>query len=132
MGQEIPTLTGKEDMKEKRKIRRRFLQYYMRVYDAESRQQIGNLVDITPQGIMIVSEHILPKDQTSRIRLELSEEVSLKPYIEFTAISRWSEQDVIPNMYNTGFEILELTPEDSAVINQIVEEFGFRDDQPGN
>ena len=119
-------------MKEKRKTKRRFLQYYMRVYDAESRQQIGNLVDITPQGIMIVSEHLLPKDQISRIRIELSDEVSRKPYIEFTAISRWCEQDVIPHMYNTGFEILELSPDDSAVINQIVAEFGFRDDQPGN
>jgi hypothetical protein len=117
-------------MKEKRKTKRRFLQYYMRVFDAETRHQIGNLVDITSRGIMIVSENKLPIDQNLRIRLELSEEVSQKPYMEFTAISRWSDQDVIPNMFNTGFEILGLSPEDADIINQIVKEFGFRDNKP--
>ena len=117
-------------MKDKRKTKRRFLQYYMRVYDVESNRQIGNLVDITPRGIMVVSDKKLLKDQIMQIRLELSEEVSKKPYMEFKAISRWSEQDVIPNMYNTGFEILNLSPEDSDIIDQIISEFGFRDNQP--
>jgi len=33
-------------MKDKRKIKRSFLFYCMRVYDAGTRQQIGNLVDL--------------------------------------------------------------------------------------
>jgi hypothetical protein len=32
-------------------------------------------------------------------------------------------------MYNTGFEILDLTPEDSEIIDHIIEEFGFRDNK---
>jgi hypothetical protein len=116
-------------MKEKRKINRRFLLYYMRVYDAATRQQIGNLVDITPRGIMVGSEHPLPEKQDIRLRVELTDEVADKPFMEFTAHSKWCEPDVIPNMYNTGFEILDLTPEDSKIIHQIIEEFGFRDNK---
>jgi hypothetical protein len=116
-------------MKEKRKISRRFLLYYMRVYDAATRQQIGNLVDITPRGIMVVSEHPLPEGQTIRLRVELTDEVSEKPFMEFSALSKWCEPDVIPNMYNTGFEILDITPEDSKITRHIIEKFGFRDNK---
>jgi hypothetical protein len=121
---------GERKMKDKRKIDRRFLHYYMRVYDAASRQQIGNLVDITPHGMMLVSEHPLPQGQTTRLQVELTEEVADKPFMEFSAYSKWSEPDIIPNMYNTGFEILDLTPEDSGIIQHIIEEFGFRDNKP--
>jgi hypothetical protein len=117
-------------MNEKRKTKRRYLLYYMRIYDAATRQQIGNLVDITPRGIMIVSEHPFPEGQTTRLRMELTNEVTEKPFMEFTAHSKWCEPDVTPNMYNTGFEILDLAPEDAEIILRINEEFGFRDNTP--
>ena len=117
-------------MKDKRKISRRFLLYYMRVYDVDTRQQIGNLVDITPSGIMLVGEHPLTEGKTSRLRVELSEEVADKPFMEFSALSKWCEPDIIPNMYNTGYEILDLTPEDSKIIQNIIQEFGFRENKP--
>jgi hypothetical protein len=116
-------------MKDKRKIDRRFLLYYMRVYDATTQKQIGNLVDITPRGIMVGSEHPLPEEQTTRLRVEVTDEVTDKPFLEFSAHSKWCEPDVIQNMYNTGFEILDLTPEDSEIIDHIIEEFGFRDNK---
>ena len=117
-------------MKEKRKTQRRYLLYYMRVYDVTTRRQIGNLVDITPRGIMVVSEHPIPEGQTTRLRMELTNEVADKPFMEFFAHSKWCEPDINPNMYNTGFEILDLAPEDAKIILRIIQEFGFRDNKP--
>ena len=117
-------------MAEKRKLKRRFLLYYMRIYDAKSRQQIGNLVDITPEGVMIVSEHPIPEGQTTRLRMELTNEVAEKPYMEFSALSKWVEPDVTPDRFNTGFEIQDLAPEDAEIIQRINELFGFRDNTP--
>jgi hypothetical protein len=117
-------------MQERRKIKRRFLLYYMRVYDAATRQQIGNLVDITLRGIMIVSERPIPEGQTTRLRVELSEEVAEKPFMEFSARSKWCKPDISPHMYNIGFEIMDLAPEDAKIVKRIVEEFGFRDNAP--
>ena len=51
---------------DKRKINRRFLLFYMRVFDADARQQIGNLVDITLRGMMVVSEHPLARGGVRR------------------------------------------------------------------
>ena len=117
-------------MEDKRRTTRRFLLYYMRVYDVSTRQQIGNLVDITPRGIMVVSEHPIKEGQVTRLRMELTPEVSEKPFMEFSARSRWCKPDINPNMYNTGFEILELPPDDAKVILRIINEFGFRDNKP--
>lgn len=113
-------------MKEKRKIKRRYLLYYMRVYD-ETRQQIGNLVDLTPKGAMLVSEHPLPIKTNYQLKLELSEDVADKPYLEFNARSLWCRPDVDPHFYNTGFRILDLSPEDVKIVNRIIEVYGFRD-----
>jgi hypothetical protein len=123
-----PTIeVGAKEMTEKRKIKRRYLLYYMRVYDAITRQQIGSLVDITPGGIMIVGEHTIPVGQTFHLRMELTYEVAEKPYMEFSALSKWSKPDISPSMYNSGFEISDLSPEDAVIIRHIVDSFGFRD-----
>ena len=116
-------------MKDKRKISRRFLLYYMRIYDADTRQQIGHLVDITPRGIMVVSEQPLLEGQVTHMRLELTDEVADKPFMEFSVRSKWCEPDIIPDSYNSGFEILDLAPEDSTIIHHIIDQFGFRDNK---
>jgi hypothetical protein len=127
MGAIVEAVPGKgEALKEKRKIKRRYLLYYMRVYD-ETRQQIGNLVDLTPKGAMLVSEHPLPIKTNYQLKLELSEDVADKPYLEFNARSLWCRPDVDPHFYNTGFRILDLSPDDVKIVNRIIEVYGFRD-----
>jgi c-di-GMP-binding flagellar brake protein YcgR len=117
-------------MQDRRKTKRRFLLYYMRIYDATTHQQIGNLVDITLRGAMVVSEHPIPEGQTTRLSMELTDEVADKPFMEFSAQSKWCRPDITLNMHDTGFEILDLAPEDAKIVHRIVEEFGFRDNQP--
>jgi hypothetical protein len=117
-------------MKEKRKTKRRCLLCYLRIYDATTHQQIGDLVDITSRGIMIVSEHPFPEGKTTRLRMELTKEVAEKPFMEFSAQSKWCEPYLTPNTYNTGFEILDLSSEDIEIVQRINEQFGYRDNTP--
>ena len=117
-------------MQDKRKTKRMYLLYYTRVYDNVAQAQAGNLVDITPEGMMIVCDKPMPEGQTVRFSLELTEEVADKPTMEFTACSKWCKPDVSPNMYNIGFEILEIAPEDTAIVERINKTFGFRDNKP--
>jgi PilZ domain len=117
-------------MEEKRKIGRRYLLYYMRVYNAKTREQIGNLVDITPQGIMILSESIIPPGTTLRLQLELSDDISDKPYIEIPVRSKWCKPDINPRTNDVGFEILELSAEDAKIVQRVVQSYGFRDNKP--
>ena len=117
-------------MQNRRKINRRYLLYFVRVYDADSHQQIGNLLDITLQGAMIISQTQIPADQDFRLRVELTDDIAEQPFLEFPARSIWCHPDLEPSLYNTGFEIQELSPEDIKIIQKIIETFGFRDNEP--
>lgn len=114
-------------MPERRKIKRRYLMYYSRVFDARNGALIGHLVDITPEGIMLISETPLAADQMFRFKMELSEDIADKSYLTFTAKSIWCQPDVDPRFFNTGFHLLDITPQDTAIIQHIIEAYGFRD-----
>ena len=57
-------------------------------------------------------------------------EVAEKSFMEFSVKSKWCKPDINPHMFNTGFEILDLQPDDAKIILRIVDEFGFRDNKP--
>jgi hypothetical protein len=99
----------------------------MRVYEAATRNQIGHLVDITSKGIMLVCEKPIPDNRFMKLRLELSNEVTEKPWMEFLALSKWCKPDINPSMYSVGLEILEIDKENAKIIDRIINEFGFRD-----
>jgi hypothetical protein len=91
-------ISGARTIKDKRTIDCRFLLCYLRVYDTGTRQQIRNLVDITPGGIMVVSDYPRPEEQITRLRVELPDYVAEKPCMEFDVHSKWCEPDIIPSM----------------------------------
>ena len=114
---------------DRRKFRRRFLAFYSRVFDLRSHRLLGNVVDITPQGLMLLSETPLPPDTAFRLEIELPEGFASKRAITLDARSRWCEVDIDPHFHNTGFQLLNVTPEDAAIIEAIVAAFGIRDNQ---
>ena len=114
-------------MGDRRKVKRKYLMFYMRVYDVGTGKLLGHLVDLTAEGAMLISEHEVPAGQDFRLKMELSPDVSPQPYLEFDAHSLWCQQDVNPQFYNTGFHVLSMTPENTAIVGRIVEAYGFRD-----
>jgi hypothetical protein len=114
-------------MLDRRKFRRRYLAFYSRVFDVNSHQLLGRLVDITPKGLMLLSEVPLPTDTAFRLKIELSEAFTDKTAVVFGARSIWGQPDVDPHFYNTGFQLTEIDPADVTIIESIVQAYGFRD-----
>jgi len=114
-------------MKERRKTKRRYLLYYARIFDPTTHQQVGNLVDITPRGIMVLSPDPFEVGKKLHLHMELSDEVSDKPHMALSAIARWSHPDIDPHLFNTGFELVDIKPDDEQTIQRIIAIFGFRD-----
>ena len=114
-------------MEERRKVKRRHLLYFGRVYDENLQKLLGYLVDITEQGFMLLSEEPYPVGVTKRLKLEVTDDVGAGPYIDFTVKSIWCEPDIDPSHWDTGFKIEEIKPGDRELILSIVEKYGFRD-----
>jgi len=114
-------------MEERRRVKRRHLLYFGRIYDESARKLLGYLVDITESGFMVLSDERFPVGETYPLKLEVTDDVGQRPFISFTGKSIWCEPDIEPSRYNTGFEIVEMGPGDREIILAIIEKYGFHD-----
>ena len=112
-------------MVERRNLQRRSFSYYMRVVDDASGQLVGHLADISPRGFKLDCSQTLPVNKDFRLRMDLTSDVADRPYITFTARSKWSSPDSMdPFVFNTGFEIVHISMSDGEIFQRIVEKYG--------
>ncbi len=112
---------------DRRKFRRRYLMYYSRVFDRETGSVLGYIVDVTPEGAMIISEEPVSPGKTYQFRMDLPEDISERSFVDFTAESIWCKKDIDPNFYDTGLRISNLSDDDRGLIENMIQEYGFRD-----
>lgn len=114
-------------MTEGRFLKRRHLIYYLEVYDQESGELLGHLVDITTRGIKLVGKQPLTGKELYRMRMMLPTEYFSEGELRFTARPLWSSNDINPDFFDTGFEAVDLDERAGAIITSLIEELGFRD-----
>ena len=90
-------------MAERRELKRRHLIYYLRVFDRNTDKIIGHLVDITTEGLMLISEGPLETDAIFELRMDLPSEIEGVRKMDCLAHSRWCRKDDNPDFFNTGF-----------------------------
>ncbi len=114
-------------MNEKRKLKRRHLIYYLRVFDRKTNEILGHLVDITPEGVMLISEDPLPLEKDYQLRMLLPDDLLGRKHLDFDARSLWSRADVNPDFYDTGFKLHGISPDDQDIVEFLISNFGFED-----
>jgi hypothetical protein len=114
-------------MQEKRKLKRRHLIYYLRVFDRNTDDLIGHLVDITPEGAMLISDRPIETNTVFQFRMALPREIIRREHLYFDAESLWCQKDVNPSFYNTGFRFVKVSRDHLVIIDQLLDDFGFRD-----
>ena len=111
-------------MIEKRKSKRRNFLYYMRVTDSLTQKSIGHLSDVSTVGFKLDSAEPLPVGEHYNLRLDLPTEMADKNFLIFMAQSKWCSADKSdPFTQNIGFEIINITPQDAAIYNRIIERY---------
>ena len=112
---------------ERRKLQRKYLVVYSRVFDKNSGKVIGYLSDLTAEGAMIIGEQAIELNLMMQLRLDLPEvPVFPKDHIDLNAKTAWSQPDIDPSFFNTGFEFLNLQSEDREIIQNMIDLYEFR------
>jgi len=112
---------------ERRKLERKYLVVYSRVFDRKTGKVIGYLSDLTVKGAMIIGEHHLDTGEYFLLRIDLPESPEFKKdHIDLSAKSAWSRPDIDPAFFNTGFEFTDLPPGDEKIIELMIELYEFR------
>ncbi len=112
-------------MAEKRTAPRKNFSFYMRVLNDDTEEILGHMVEVSSIGLRLETVGPLPVNKDFYLRLELTPDLGDLPYIVFIGRSKWCKIDEIqPNLYRVGFQIIEIMPEDKEIFLRILAKFG--------
>lgn len=97
------------------------------MYNAQTGRLLGHLADITPDGVMLVSQNRRRIGRRITLRLTLPGEPRRRAAVEFDATTRWCRRDVNPDIWDTGFATVDLTRKQRAEIETLIDDYGFKD-----
>ncbi len=112
---------------ERRTIQRRHLIYYLRVWNLDGGQVLGHVVDITLEGMMLISEEPIPTGKEYSLEIRWDDTDEGPQTISFRAMSRWCKPDVNDSFYDSGFLFLDHSPEILDPIKEMITKYGFHD-----
>jgi hypothetical protein len=112
-------------MPERRTTPRKKVSFYMRVLNDDTQEILGHMVEVSAIGLRLETVGPLPIGREFYLRLELTPDVGDLPYIVFIARSKWCKiDDIQPNLFRVGFEIVEIMPEDRQIFLRLLELYG--------
>ena len=114
-------------MDDGRTLKRRHLIYYLEVYDEDSGELLGHLVDITTRGIKLVSKKPVDVDRAYHMRMVLPEGYFKESVLSFEGRAVWSGNDVNPDFYDTGFDVPHLSKDVRKIIIKLINWIGFNE-----
>jgi len=112
-------------MEDRRALRRRHLYYYSRVFDETTQQMAGRLVDLTTEGIMVVSEKPVNTNTKFKFKMLLPKSIDGHKTLNVEAESRWSKRATNPDLYDNGFQLLNVKPDDEMIIHKLIQTSTF-------
>jgi hypothetical protein len=113
-------------VKEKRYIKRHQLSYYLKVYNRKTGKPIGYLVNVSTEGMRLVSHIPLLTHSVFQFRIKLPMEVGGNKHIDFDALSCWCRPDVSPECFDTGFKVIDQSGGLEILCNALEDYFTFK------
>jgi len=98
---------------------------YLRLVKAENNNLLGHLVDLTTEGMMIISENPIPLGQTYNLRMQIPTENNLTRMVALTVQSLWTKKDVNPDFHDTGFKLINPSKHTVNAIKSLIDELKF-------
>jgi PilZ domain len=117
------------ERRDMRQVGRRYLMFYLRVYDGMSNKILGHLVDISEKGVMLICDEAIPVNAAYRLRMRLPTQMKERSELLFNAVCKWSRVDANPDFCLAGFFIEELEPINRDLITSLIEDFGYRQER---
>jgi hypothetical protein len=118
---------------ERRKIARKYLMVYSRVFDKQSGRILGHLEDLNSLGAMIIGDNPLETGLIVQLRFDLPDPEHFgREHLELTARTAWCKPDLDPSFKNIGFEFINPTPQDQQIIEKMMDLYEFHRENPPN
>lgn len=114
-------------MNEKRKLPRKYLIIYSRVFDHKLGRLLGYLSDLSEEGAMIIADKPLKVGDILPLRFDLPNPKIFHAHsLNITARVAHCDVDISPAFYDIGLEFTEMTPERRIIIQAMMDAYEFR------
>jgi len=99
--------------------------FHITVLDCELDENVGYLVDLTTDGLLLISDQQIELNKVFKLCLHLPVDVFGMSELNLVAESRWCKKDLNPEFYDTGFRMIEVSQQHVEKINHMIEEYGL-------
>lgn len=106
--------------KEQRKADRKKIAGSMSVTDINRDRVIGQLVDISIDGLMLLGDAPLTINGMYQFDIELPEPVNGNSVLHLGAECLWCRNAEDPDHYWAGFHLIDISPEDQATLDTLI------------
>jgi len=90
-----------------------------RVLDTHSGEVLGELVNLSAEGLMVAATHCIQPNTVRQMRIPLRQgERHLE--IRIGAESLWCEDANDSGVHWTGFQIIDISPQDQLILDSII------------
>jgi hypothetical protein len=113
-------MTASTEHADQRRKQRVTIPEHPQVFDAHSGAPVGQLVNLSSEGLMIAGSECIPCNTVCQMHIPLVIGGS-KQVISVGAESLWCEDANGSGMYWTGFHIIDISPEHQRLLDAIVE-----------
>lgn len=108
---------------QKRKHERTTLSRTVRVHDVVHQRQLGELVNITIEGMMIVGQHPLQPNAILQIALELPAPIGGESELEVGVTCLWCRPADGSALFWAGFQIIDASMASIKRIENLIREY---------
>ena len=112
-------------MSRQRRIQRQQLPYYLKVYNRITDRPMGCLGNVSCEGLMLISQWPLLVGARFDMRLKVPTQDGKWRAIDFHGICQWSQEDVTPGSYDSGFQLEAAPAEYLELVAALREYFTF-------
>lgn len=116
-------------MKSRRRTTRKKPDTPIQAVDRNSTRQLGMIVNLTHEGLLLLSQEALPVHQIYELELLLEGNEPASPDICFGAETVWSDRSGMHANYHwTGFSIIDIADETISKLKQLTDKWDAYDD----
>ena len=108
-------------MEDKRKAKRSQLIHHMRVFNEITHEFVGNLGDISAQGMMLFMEGPIPEGELYSLRMDFPEIFDNIQSVFFQARSIWNRPGENETIFQAGFVLLDCSETMLTLIRRAVD-----------
>lgn len=101
--------------------------FYTGVFDADTGDCLGKLVDIAHNGLMLAGPEAIERGRRCRLEVRLPVQIEGQERLRFDAEVMWSGAGFAPLCHETGFRYLAANPEGEQILERLFRDYALHD-----